>query len=148
MILPISSMLCYAESNTRYLPTLCIQPRAVLPFPFVGHTVCIYYIRQAPFEAFHDFVSTICSSMAITGVVFLGVRFCLSHKLQLSPYFWNISLCICLSRHSSFRCPRHLSLTLSLLLSMLVSNLFQSFLHPIRFNFLQNLLRSPLHALM
>ena len=47
MKLPISSMLCYAWSDTRYLPTLCIQPKDVLPFPFIDHTVCIYYIWQA-----------------------------------------------------------------------------------------------------
>ena len=47
MKLPISSMLCCARSDTRYLPTLCIQSKDVLPFPFIDHTVCIYYIWQA-----------------------------------------------------------------------------------------------------
>ena len=45
--LPISSKFCYAWSDTLYLPTICIQPKHVLPFSFVGHTDCIYYIRQA-----------------------------------------------------------------------------------------------------
>ena len=54
-------------------------------------------------EAFHDFVSTICSSVVITEAVFLGVRFCFSHELQLSLCFQNILLYICFSRYSSFR---------------------------------------------
>ena len=54
-------------------------------------------------EAFHDFVSTICSSIVITEAVFLGVRFCFSHELQLSLCFGNILLYICFSRYSSFR---------------------------------------------
>ena len=54
-------------------------------------------------EAFHDFVSTICSNKVITEAVFLGIRFCLSHELQLSSCLRNISLCICFPRYSSFR---------------------------------------------
>ena len=91
MKLPISSMLCCAWSHTHYLPTLCIQSKDVVPFTFAGLTVCIYYIWQALLKLsmilFQPFVPA--------EAVFLGVVFCLSHELQISFCFPNISLCIC-----------------------------------------------------
>ena len=36
----------------------------------------------SPANAFHDFVSTICSSKVITDAVFLGVWFCLNHEFH------------------------------------------------------------------
>ena len=137
-------MLSYVWSDTRYLPTLVKRCSIVsLCWPHSLHSLHL----ASPVAAFHDFVSTICSSIVITEAVFLGVRFCLSHKLQLSSCFRNILLCICLSRYSFSVSAQRFSLTLSLLLSMLVSSLFESFLHPVRCNLLQNLTSSPLHAL-
>ena len=89
----------------------------------------------SPLEAFHDFASTICSSIDITEAAFLGVRFEISCFVFIYP---SILLSVSAQR---------LSLTLTLLLSMLVSSLFQSFLHPVRCNLLQNLTPFLLNAL-
>ena len=78
-------------------------------------------------EAFHDLLSTICSRIFFTEAVFLGVRFFLSHKLQLSSCFRDMLLCICFSRYSSFCSSQRLSLTLPLLLSMLAPTFFNPF---------------------
>ena len=110
------------------------------------HSLHLLHLAS-PLEAFHDFVSTICSSIVITEAVFLSVRFCLSHKLQLSPCFRNISLCVCLSRYSSLRFCSTLFFNLAFMVSMLVSSLFQYFLHPAKCNLLQNVTPSSLHAL-
>ena len=85
MKLPMSLMLSYVRSDTPYLPTFCIHPKDVRLFLFVDHTISIYYIGQTLLK-----VSIICSRIVITKVVFLGVRFCISHKSQRSFCFWNI----------------------------------------------------------
>ena len=136
-------MLCYAWSDTRSLPTFCIQPKDVLPFSFVDHTVFIYYNWQALWKfSLLKFVSTIFSSIVITEAVSLSVRFCLSHKLQILYFFRNISLCICFSRYSSFRFSSTPFFNLVFIVSILVSSLFQSFPHSVRCNLPQNLSRT------
>ena len=97
--------------------------------------------------AFTNFVSTICSSIVITEAVFLGVRFFLSHKLQLSSCFRNITLCICLSRYSSLCFCSTLFFNLAFI-ALHVS--FQSFSILSPFSKMQSSSKSkqsPLHAL-
>ena len=97
----INALLCLVRyslfANTLHPAKRCSTVSLCWP-----HSLHLLHLAN-PLEAFHDFVSTICSSIVITEAVFLGVRFCLSHKLQLSSCFRNISLCICLSRYSSLR---------------------------------------------
>ena len=102
MKLLTSSVLFYAWSDTRYLLTLCIQPKGALFLLLATQSALLH---SSLLEGSHAFVSTICSSIVITMTVFLGVRFCLSHKLQLSSCFRNISLCIFFLQVSFFPFP-------------------------------------------
>ena len=93
----------------------------------------------SPHENFHAFVSTGCSS-----IIFLGVKFFLSHKLQLSSCFRNTCFAFASPGILLSVSPQRLFLTLPLLLlSMLVSSLFQSFLHPVRYSLLQKFITVP-----
>ena len=80
-------------------------------------------------DVFNDFVSTICSSIVITEAVFLGLKFCLSHKLQLSSCFRNIVLCIHFPRYYS---PRFFSAFFFVLafIALLVGSQSSSILYP------------------
>ena len=141
----INPLLCLARyllfANTLHPAKRCS------PVLFVGHSLHLLHLAR-PLEAFHDFVSTICSSIVITEAVFFGVRFYLSHKLQLSPCFRNVLLCICLSRYSSLRFCSTLLFNLAFNALHVSFQSFQSFLHPVRCNLLQNLPLSLLHTLM
>ena len=98
----------------------------------------------SPLEVFHAFVSTGYSSIIITEEVFLGVKFFLSHKLQLSSCFRNTCFAFASPGILLSVSPQRLFLTLPLLLlSMLVSSLFQSFLHPVRYSLLQKFITVP-----
>ena len=96
----ISVVLCLVRHSV-FANTL--HPAKRCSIPFVGHS--LHLLHSSLLEGSHAFVSTICSSIVITMTVFLGVRFCLSHKLQLSSCFRNISLCIFFLQVSFFPFP-------------------------------------------
>ena len=81
----INALLCLVRyslfTNTLHPANICSTVSLCWP-----HSLHLLHLTS-PLEAFHAFVSAICSSIIITEVVFLGVRFCLSHELQLSSCF-------------------------------------------------------------
>ena len=131
MKLPVS-MLCYAWSDTCYLPTLCIEPKDVPLFPLL--------VTQSAFTTFCKFSWSFpwfCFNHLFQhSHHFLSVTFYLNHKLQVSSCSWNILLYIFFSNILLFVSPQCISLTLPLLLSVMVSSLLQSFLHLVRFFFI------------
>ena len=84
----INALLCLVRyslfANTLYPAKRCSTFSVYWP-----HSLHLLHLASL-LEAFRDFVSTICSSKVITDEVFLGVRFCPNHKLQLSSCFRNI----------------------------------------------------------
>ena len=101
MKLPISPILCVVPDQRLAIYQQFAKRCSTFSFCW-PHSLHLLHSAN-PLEFFHDFVSTIFSSKVNTKAVFLGVRFCLSHKLYLSFCFQNISPCICFSRYSSFR---------------------------------------------
>ena len=81
----INALLCLVRyllfANTLHPAKRCSTVSLCWP-----HSLHLLHLAS-PLEAFYDFDSTICSSIVITEAVFLGVTFCLSHKLQLSSCF-------------------------------------------------------------
>ena len=84
-------------------------------------------------EAFHDFVSTICSSIVIT---FLVLHFISTINYKFHPVLEISCFTFFFSNILLFVSPQCISLTLPLLLCVMVSSLLQSFLHLVRFFFI------------
>ena len=98
----INALLCLDRYLLLFGKTLHPAKRCSTVSFYWPHSLHLLHSAN-PLEDFHVFVSTICSSIATTEAIFLGVRFCFSYKLQLSSCFRNIWICICFSRYSSFR---------------------------------------------
>ena len=97
MKLPVS-MLCYAWSDTCYLPTLCIEPKDVPLFPLLvtrsAFTTFCKFSWSFPWFCFNHLFQH--------SHHFLSVTFYLNHKLQVSSCSWNILLYIFFFKYSSF----------------------------------------------
>ena len=133
----INVLLCLV--STHYFPTLCIQAKDVLPFPFVSHTIYTYFIRQALLKLTMIFFKPFVPPKSSLRQCFLVLDFVSAINYSFHPVFETscfvfVSPGILLSVS-----PQRFSLTLPLFLSMLVPRFFQSFL---------NLSPPPLHALM
>ena len=142
----ISALLCLV----RYLlfaNTLHPAKRYFTVFLCWPHSLHLLH-SASPLETFHDFVSTICSSIFITEAVFLVLDFVSAINYSFHPVFEISRFAFVYPGILLSVSAQRFSLTLPLLLSILVSSLFQYFIHPVRCNLLQNLTPPPLHALM
>ena len=132
MKLPVS-MLCYAWSDTCYLPTLCIEPKDVPPFPLL--------VTQSAFTTFCKFSWSFpwfCFNHLFQHIVitFLVLHFISTIDYKFHPVLEISCFRFFFSNILLFVSPQCISLTLPLLLSVMVSSLLQSFLHLVRFFFI------------
>ena len=86
----INAQLCLVRYC--YLPTLCIQPKDTLPLPFVGHTVCIYYIRQALLKLSMIFSEPFVPAKSSMRKSFLVLDFVSVRNYSFHPVFEYLAL--------------------------------------------------------